>query len=474
MEEPRGRHSASHESVELEQFDLAAYQARNLDIESLPSSREQSPSRSMTNKPVYEPHSSSTTARTSLSSLHSTTQLQKARSMPDDFGLLATSFALIALVGTNDSATGSVLEAIAQHYGLSYERVSTVFLANVAGYLFSCLVTTKLTHSIGFRHTLILGAGILGASSLLISRTPPFYAVIIALVGFGLAGGLLDSALSTVIAHKQGSGNLMQYMYACFGIGACLAPIIVGGILDRKLNWSLYYYAPMAASIMLSIAIWFTFNGYVEPRDEGDSSLDGSGVAKRMLAACKSKVLLIGAIMMASSFGMTDSVSAWLVSWLTTERDVSAATSRYYLSAFWGGIALGRTLLSLIAAAVGLSAKWQAVSYLSICCALLGLVWLIHVIAVDAFAIVMLGIFMGPITPAVLAQISASSAPSLKGSVVSLSIAVGLAGSAIGPLAYGTLAESTSLATLPPFMIGICVFLGALWLVFPARSRRDD
>lgn len=76
-------------------------------------------------------------------------------------------------------------------------------------------------------------------------------------MGFG--GGLYDSAITTVISHAE-DGALMSYTYAFFGVGATFAPLIVAALVDRGVEWSRYYYVPMAISIMLAGVAHFAFS----------------------------------------------------------------------------------------------------------------------------------------------------------------------------------------------------------------------
>lgn len=49
-------------------------------------------------------------------------------------------------------------------------------------------------------------------------------------------------------------------MYAFFGIGAMISPIIVGSLVDRGIRWNLYYYAPLSISVALAVLGYFSFN----------------------------------------------------------------------------------------------------------------------------------------------------------------------------------------------------------------------
>lgn len=105
---------------------------------------------------------------------------------------------------------------------------------------------------------------------------------------------------------------------------------------------------------------------------------------------------------------------------------------------------------------------------------LLGIVWAVRNYIVDAVALVLVGFFLGcvilslslrsshnltllspnsPVTPKVLSTVSARVPPSLKGSTMSMTIGLGLIGSAVGPLLFGVAAGKGYLASLPAVLV---------------------
>lgn len=121
-------------------------------------------------------------------------------------------------------------------------------------------------------------------------------------------------------------------------------------------------------------------------------------------------------------------------------------------------------------------------------------------------ALALVGFFLGPVTPKVLAAIGVRVPPSLKGSVVSLLVGTGasgslslardpktrrnsdtstatsrflqrrtgLVGSSVGPLLFGVVAGRGGLSSLPAVMIGVSVFSIGAWLAVPKNRRRED
>lgn len=174
---------------------------------------------------------------------------------------LAVGFAMIALVGMNDSATGANLDSMQAHYRVSYDEISIVFLANTAGYFLSSISASFFLHHFGLQVSLLTAAAAMSTGCVVLSIAPPFPAFIIMLGFMGFGSGMYgarlslvllspslslsaslhaDAVITTVIAHEE-DGVLMSLLYSCFGVGAMISPLAIGAFLDRGYPWNRYY-----------------------------------------------------------------------------------------------------------------------------------------------------------------------------------------------------------------------------------------
>lgn len=198
-------------------------------------------------------------------------------------------------------------------------------------------------------------------------------------------------------------------------------------------------------------------------------------VRTRMRRALALRSVWVGFVLIMLAFGTLDTLSSWMVSYMVEKRGSPEAASRYQLAGLWGGIASGRVVLALvlgkrlgertfaIAMLTGKIARllphlivtWLILALRAVAAMLLlVVVWLVKSFILDACALVLVGFFMGPVTPKVLSVVSARVPPSLKSSVMSLTIGIGLIGSALGPLLFGILA-GTRLEALPGVLVSV-------------------
>lgn len=171
------------------------------------------------------------------------------------FAQRALGYAMISLVGFNDSATGANLDSMREHYNVSYNVISTVFLSNIAGYFISCVMASFLTHHLGLGNVLLVAAFWMAAGCLTLALIPPFPGAVSALAMLGFGAGLYDAGLTSVVAHEE-NATTMALLYSFFAVpfllslrridwrltghqvGAVIASLLVGALLDRHVPWN--------------------------------------------------------------------------------------------------------------------------------------------------------------------------------------------------------------------------------------------
>ena len=113
---------------------------------------------------------------------------------------------------------------------------------------------------------------------------------------------------------------------------------------------------------------------------------------------------------------------------------------------------------------------------LALMSAVLGVLWAVRNVPVDAVMMAFGGFFLGPTAPKALAAVADRVPVSLKASVVSLTVGLGLIGSALGPLLFGFAVDAGFLGALPATMIVLAGGSVLGWFAMPPKgpSRRDD
>ncbi|CAE7226206.1 unnamed protein product [Rhizoctonia solani] len=373
---------------------------------------------------------------------------------------LAGSCIGVFAVGLNDTATGANLPSFQDHYHLSYEMVSLVFLAGLGGYLVSCMLNSVIQNMMGTRNVLLMAGVLYGGGSLLISFAPPFPAVMVGLCLMGFGGGFYEACLTSIISHFE-DNRLMNILYAFFGLGALVAPFIIGALAKANAAWQLYYWFPFSLAGLVTICHFILFKNYVIPYDHEGATEDKTvrekfkRVAHMPITCC----------------AIANVLSNWLTSYLIDVKGSAPDISRYQLSLLWAGLTIGRAFFSLIHVRERMGNTLLLVPM----CGAMGLLWAVNSVASNWIAIAIAGFFLGPNTPGILSIVSTRVPPSLKGIVVSITIGLGLVGSTLGPLIFGIVAGKVSpgLRMLPPVIIVLACLSSLFFWTIPPRRKVD-
>lgn len=139
------------------------------------------------------------------------------------------------------------------------------------------------------------------------------------------------------------------------------------------------------------------------------------------------------------SFGFTDLISAFIVSY-QINRGEPTDIAQLELSAIWAGVAIGRIIFSgIIFSKLVKSIPEKIFSILLLGCTagFLGLLIAVHHAAVNGIALLLIGVFIGPVTPRALSMLGARVPNSIRGSTISMAVSSGLVGAGILPYAFG-------------------------------------
>ncbi|KAJ3974969.1 major facilitator superfamily domain-containing protein [Lentinula raphanica] len=367
---------------------------------------------------------------------------------------LALSFFVYAQAGMSDGSLGAQVDSLQIYYNLTFTVVSLIFLANAAGCFWTTLAVASMANMVG---------------SIIIVTLPPFPAFVVALFINGIGACIYDASFAAYTAHFD-EGPAMSLLFAAFGVGALIAPLIVAAMLDHSVSWNMYYYVPLGLSILNIPLLWTIFRNYRLPKEPENSSM-AKGVRRKFVLVARNPKVLTGGVLTTLSMASGEILTSWLVSFMTDVRHGNAYTMRYVLSGYWIGLVLGRLLLAKVTSYIG--PRISLTLYGIIAVALLAMIQFVDNIIVNAVASALTGFFQAPSTPMIISISSKWVPPSLIDPAISILTAFGLIGSALGPLCVGFVNSAGGLRWLPSITMGtIGVTLG-VWHLAPSAPWRD-
>lgn len=377
--------------------------------------------------------------------------------------------------GFNDSAPGALIPYMEKHYSIGYAIVSLIFVTNAVGFLSAAPLTHLLETRLGRPRAYVISEALMAAGYIIILCTPPYACVVVSFFLIGL-GEAFDLALNNVYCANVGNGTTaLGLLHGGYGVGGTVGPLVATAIASSGVIWSRFYAVAVAIAVVNGIYAGYIFWGY--QNDENAPSTSTSPVpspskAQLLRRAIKSPVTILGAIFIFAYQGAEVSISGWIISFLVTVRGGDLGAVGNVTAGFWGGIAVGRFLLSPVAYRIG-----EKVSVAVFTLGSLGfqlLVWFVPSVVGDAVAVAIIGLLLGPVYPCATAVFSRLLPRNLQLTSLGFISSAGSSGGAVWPLATGLIAQKKGTWVLHPICIGLYGMMMGSWLLLPKQEKRDE
>ena len=381
--------------------------------------------------------------------------------------------------GFNDGAPGALIPYMEKDYGIGYAIVSLIFVTNAIGFISAAPISQLLQARLGRAKTLVLAEFSIAIAYVMLVCRPPFPVVVVSflLLGLGLATNLAPN--NVFAANLSNATTALGCLHGSYGIGATISPLMATALVTHSHPWSTFYFISLSITILNLILAFFAFRSYekdtpavnlLHPTPSNPNpSPSGSKLLK---AALTNKTTILGALFIFCYQGAEVSISGWVISFLISYRHSSPARVGYVTAGFWGGITLGRFLLSHPAHKVG---EKRAVFLLVLGAAAFQLlVWLVPNVVGDAVAVSVVGLLLGPVYPCAMAVFSKLIPRRLQMSSLAAVSALGSSGGAVAPFLTGLLAQGVGTWVLHPICIGLFAGMVGCWVGLPRVGKRRD
>jgi len=387
------------------------------------------------------------------------------------------SYAAFVWVGVSAGATGVLLLAQMNDYGVSRPTIGITFFTGALGFLLASLSNGALIARLGVRMALAAGGCASTLAGLYLATRPPFAAFLLVPLVSGFGAGVLESVLNVYLASLPGATTLLNRLHAFFGVGALLGPVLAAWIVGMA-PWRV-------VSLVLALACVPLVAGFLaaypqtlaaatpapESAPSATSGTPAEPASSLLGAALRDRGVLFGAAMLAVYVGIELGVGNWGFSYLVQARGLSASLAGYAVSGYWLGLTAGRFLISPAADRIGATTTAMMYACLAGIAGAATLAWLAPSAVLASAALALLGFCLAPVFPTTM-----SIAPRLtQARLAPTAIGVMNAGSTVGgtalPWLAGTIAQSRGMWTLLPFTVTLALLQIAMWRPLAVRIR---
>ena len=412
------------------------------------------------------------------------TQLEPRHAHLPDYLLVSVAFLSFVAIGLPGGVLGVAWPSIRASFALSLDAIGTFFIAGTVGYVLAGYVNGQLISRLGIGRLMALGGAIGGLSMLGYALSPTWGAMVLCGLVAHIGTGALDAGMNTYFAANHSPG-LMNWLHACFGLGAAIAPAITTAMLGAGYSWR-WSYVVVAVALGLT-ALCFAVTARAWRLNEGPPSKKDrsaeSGLTEsapppthvRATETLRLPAAWLGITMFFVFTGLEASGGQWPYTLFTEGRGIAATTAGFWVSAYWASLTVGRILFGIAASRISISTLGLRSALRAAMLGCVGgttLIWWNPTNATSLLGLALLGFSMAPLFPLSISdtprQIGRRHAPN----AIGFQVAAASLGIAVLPGLGGVLAERVGLEIIGPFLLALAIAMLVLYEAFVRGKRK--
>jgi len=377
-----------------------------------------------------------------------------------------TGLATFLLLGWANLLVPSSIRDIEHTFGQTDAGMGLAYLINNLLYVTGSLSVGWLAARLWRAPVLGAGPGLVALGLVVIAVAPTWPVFLVGFLALGLGAGLIDSGVNALFMdlYEGRAAGALNRLHLFFALGALASPLAAGIALSNGVQWQTLAVATAVVAVPIGLLLATRRVPPVHAPDPDAGTVDAPAAepvasrGRRVLPLPLIALAVAIAAYVASEIG----VSNWLVRYLD-EAPVAQATLA--LSLFWGGLALGRFVSSLIADRMGpvrYAVTWATAAGIAIIASLFAPT---IPIAIVCFAVA--GFAAGPVYPMIVA-IGGILYPGRSSMVSGVLVSAALVGSLVYPPLMGVLSGAVGLR-VGMFGAGLVMLVSAAAILVAAR-----
>ncbi|RYF28725.1 MAG: MFS transporter [Chloroflexi bacterium] len=342
--------------------------------------------------------------------------------------LLVIIYLVFVSLGLPDGVLGGAWPSIQSSFNAPLPTGGYIALVITFMTIVSSLATAYLVKRLGTGKLITISTALTALSLLGFSQAVSIEWLFLLAVPLGLGAGAIDSALNNYVANHYDAHH-MNWLHACWGIGATAGPILFATSLASSGDWHSGY-----------LTLW----AKVKPRKatEAQSENDFSDIKFSLLI--KQRPVLLSFISFLLYQGIEVGIGLWIASYLVSVQSMALETAALWTGVYYGAITLGRIGTGLISMKVSSKQMIRFGLLISICGAIL-LSIDIHSIA-SFVGIGLIGLGFAPIYPSMIHATPERFGANKSAKIMSLQMVGGYTGASLIPPIIGITSGVFSMA----------------------------
>jgi FHS family Na+ dependent glucose MFS transporter 1 len=267
-------------------------------------------------------------------------RLWSSQDSREKLGKTTAYYASYIAIGFATGIVGPTLPGLAQHTGTALSEISFLFPTYSIGYLVGSFLSGHLFDRVKGHPVISAALFLLMVVMVLIPLTPIIWVIMGLFFMTGLATAGVDVGGNTLLIwiHGKSVGPFMVGLHFFFGLGALIAPMVVG--LTIKVSGDIIWAYWILACISFPLMLLFL---RLKSPEYTTRTVDEGSKGKNQLM-----VILIS-VFIFLHVGAELSYGGWIYSYAVNLNLASTTTAAYLTSLYWGSLTLARLISVLIA-----------------------------------------------------------------------------------------------------------------------------
>ncbi|MFT3868254.1 MAG: MFS transporter [Nibricoccus sp.] len=349
-------------------------------------------------------------------------------------------------LGLPDGVLGVAWPSMRQTLGLPLGLAGTLLLVVTLLSGVSSFSSGRILARFRTGPVVMASCALTGSALLLISQARGAAWLFAAAVPLGFGAGAVDAGLNAYVARNY-SGRHMNWLHACWGIGATCGPVLMTFALTHAIGWRGGYFA--LGTIQLCLAAIFLFTlGLWAQRSPSPTVTDPLTTAKpnEPSAKANSEAGWLSATIFALYVAVEATAGLWAYTLLTVGRGLPQSSAGTCVAFYYGSITGGRIVAGLAVERLGnrqivkLGLGLASVGALLLTCA--------SDARAAGIALALIGVGFAPVYPCLMHEVPKRFATSATFTVIGRQSGAAYIGGATMPALIGWLTSVVSLESI--------------------------
>jgi fucose permease len=371
-------------------------------------------------------------------------------------------FVAFISLGLPDGLLGVAWPSMRFTFGLPFQELGVLLTVMVLGYLAASSASGPLVARLGIGGLLTMSSAAM-TFALFGFALAPVWGVLVGLsLLSGLGAGAIDAGLNSYAATHF-SERHVNWLHACYGVGATLGPLLMTTVLAQGMVWRWGY--ALVGGILLLMTIVFaltrtvwdsrgtTTMAVVQPAPAYAPGAEDVG----MRMALRNPQVWLGIAWFFLYSGIEVTAGQMSYSLFTAERGIAPVIAGVWTGIYWGCLTAGRVVFGLLSSSVQ-AATVLRVSMIMVPLGVL-LLWLKSMPLLNVLGLALMGFMLAPIFPLLIAQSPARLGAGYARHAIGLQVAAASLGAAMIPGVVGMLATAVGLESLVPSLLVVSLLL---------------